>query len=460
MKERGSFALRAGVVVCLTALLLAGMSVFLQRPENVSKDRVFYESEDTYDVLFFGSSHSCLGILPMELWKEYGITSYNLSNAAQWLSVDYWFLQDALKTQKPSLVVLDTYTTALDGQYAADYGEPHTILDEMPFSRLKWNAVWDIMEEDTRLEMMFPFSVYHNDWDSITERYFRERIEYQKGAYENSSIGIPDWVPVQEQETVTPQPENIIETSNTDYLRKCIELCQENEIQVLLLLTPFTYAEGEAVYTEFLMQQCEDAAYAIAAEYGVPLLDGIQERAIDPRTDYYDVGHLNASGARRWTDYVGGYCQEAFGLVDHREDASYSSWWTDYQDYMNWKLDSMKTAPELYSYMTALSDTDFNFYVWVEAETGLAEKESFWDMMESAGAVRRSPDDSEPYFCRIDHGTGQVQDNADGADASLQEAQWRIQECVQYAEESAVVHIYVEDKQTGEFLQDMHFRFP
>lgn len=37
----------------------------------------FYESNTDFDVIYLGTSHVQNHILPMEIWKEYGIASYN-----------------------------------------------------------------------------------------------------------------------------------------------------------------------------------------------------------------------------------------------------------------------------------------------------------------------------------------------------------------------------------------------
>ncbi len=38
----------------------------------------FLKNRTNYDIFFMGSSHMHNGIFPMQLWNDYGITSYNL----------------------------------------------------------------------------------------------------------------------------------------------------------------------------------------------------------------------------------------------------------------------------------------------------------------------------------------------------------------------------------------------
>ena len=50
----------------------------------------FYESKEEFDVLFLGSSQMYRSVYPMELWDEYGITSYNMGASASLLPENYW----------------------------------------------------------------------------------------------------------------------------------------------------------------------------------------------------------------------------------------------------------------------------------------------------------------------------------------------------------------------------------
>ena len=58
----------------------------------------FYRlEEDEVQMLAVGSSHTGLGFSPMECYKQYQITSYNLSSAKQPIELTYHLLVEALK---------------------------------------------------------------------------------------------------------------------------------------------------------------------------------------------------------------------------------------------------------------------------------------------------------------------------------------------------------------------------
>lgn len=48
-----------------------------------------------------------MGITPLEIWKEYGITggSFNVAQCRAWMA--YYMIQEVLKYQNPKVIVLD-----------------------------------------------------------------------------------------------------------------------------------------------------------------------------------------------------------------------------------------------------------------------------------------------------------------------------------------------------------------
>ena len=67
-----------------------------------TKIRGFYQEEkDSLDFVFVGSSQLYAHIAPAVLWRDYGITSYDFAANEQPLWISYFYIKEALKTQKP-----------------------------------------------------------------------------------------------------------------------------------------------------------------------------------------------------------------------------------------------------------------------------------------------------------------------------------------------------------------------
>ena len=101
----------------------------------------FYSMEkNSIDVLFFGSSIGVNGFNTQEFYNQYGIRSYNLSNVQQPIPLSYCWLKEALKYQKPKVVVVDSrflYQWHPADVLNGDEGAYHIALDKMRFSKVK-----------------------------------------------------------------------------------------------------------------------------------------------------------------------------------------------------------------------------------------------------------------------------------------------------------------------------------
>ena len=85
----------------------------LQDKQSVRKYREFYETPDEYDVLYFGSSHMMQTALPMEIWKKYGIRSYNMGNGTENIAVSYQVIKNTLDYCSPRVMYIIHLMTRL-----------------------------------------------------------------------------------------------------------------------------------------------------------------------------------------------------------------------------------------------------------------------------------------------------------------------------------------------------------
>lgn len=388
------------IVIVAAICLVMGLTAYvLRRDDGYKKNQEFYSSDEEYDVWFLGSSHAVMGVLPMELWNDYGITSYNLANNGQMLPIDYWVLRDALNRKTPKLVVVDVYTLYADEKYAVmEYA--HGSLDPMPMSWTKIQAICDIFPKEERLEFFLPFSIYHNRWDIMTSDFFDRTPSCQKGAYENNALGTPMVEPGQVVNMKVADYEETPETTNKQYLRKMVELCQEKGIPVLLTAAPFNDAEHLALWT--------NSARQIAAEYDVPFVNGVEADLIRRECDLFDAGHLNSSGARKWTAYLGEYISSNYEIEDKRSDLAYEHWNVDYEEYRTYKAQEINEDLDLYKFLMLLKDDEWSVCVSLEKGSAYYKDNWFWQLLYNAGEVTKTANSSQHYFGVIDNGNGKV----------------------------------------------------
>ena len=144
------------------------------------------------------------------------------------------------------------------------------------------------------------------------------------------------------------------------YIRRIIEECQSRNIPIILLQPPYPIREDNhrSVHT------CE----RIAAEYGIPMLNFVDtNRIADFYIDCADPAcHINVSGARKMTDYIGDYLTNHYELPDRRNDPAYAHWEDGWNAYVDEKIRIIaEDADSLRSRLMLLHDESFSLVLTV-----------------------------------------------------------------------------------------------
>ena len=231
MARRGK--MKKIILRLLSSLVVAAIFLFglwkltslLERKDSITKYMDFYSQKGNFDVLFFGTSHVRNGIYPMELWKDYGIISYNFAGSNNPLATSYWMLVNALDYCHPKVVVVDCLALAWDAKASANTNFTHYSLDPVPMSKNKIKAVFDIFYDvNKRLEFIFKMRVYHDRWKWLEKGDFVLIPQREKGATARTGIAVPKKV------NVIPFDDKLTQnTISTCYLEKILELCRKKK---------------------------------------------------------------------------------------------------------------------------------------------------------------------------------------------------------------------------------------
>lgn len=337
----------ATVIFGMILMAVVGITQNLfERKYSYTKYYDFYHQKQDFDVLFLGTSHVLNAVYPMDLWRDYGIVSYNMANHSENICTNYWQLRNALQYTKPKVVVIDLYAVDGDGKVNEQY--LHNFLDEVPFSKLKIDMVQDLLEPEKRVEYLFNLSLYHSRWEELGSEDLKPKKGLEKGAEfrDDVTINVPP--------TLIPQTEyDPTERLNKQYLQKIIDLCKEQNIGIILMYVPYTMPEGH--------QRVANWGYVAAEKNDIPYLNFVYEDLdINYATDCADEGHhLNASGARKLTDYIGNYIRTNYNVADHRSDPEYDFWYQDYAEYFELKKEWLNGQKNAWSYLVQLNDRDY-----------------------------------------------------------------------------------------------------
>ncbi len=386
MKNTIKNVLSAAIFFAVLVSLVAGSSYILENKGGREKIAPFIERAEQIDVLFFGDSHAYAAIYPMELWEDYGIASYNMANYNLTIPSSYWIMRQALAYCTPKVVVLDVNQIWEQAKLGNSSGDLHTGLDGFPLSRLKLETIFDLMDDpfltdnkgdryqDLRLEFIFPFIRYHTRWNDLTIRDLYPNY--------NQELGGDRYIDV-----VTPIEYEITSSTTEEqgfgfiYLRRFIEHCQNLGIQVMLTNFPYpcsNYNE-EQLYTNTVLYTAE--------EYGIEYFDFVyMDQIVDYSTDCYDpASHLNPSGAWKVTDFIGQRLSDAYGLVDHRGEAAYAPWDSDYAAYRERKLQSIRQETNPYNFMMLLADPSFSTVLLLPKNSAVYTDNLAMQLVQNAG---------------------------------------------------------------------------
>lgn len=305
----------------------------------------FYEQEQgTIDVLLIGASDVGRGLSPITLWEDYGITSFNLGTSNQSMAFSYYVIKEAIKYQDVKTIVLDMDCAFMKGN--APEGEYRKLFDNVKLGKTKIEAIQDSELEITdQLSYIFPLLRFHDRWDKLEQKDFETNQKYKaKYSYSYKGMAISNAVkPYTDDQKYMEEKGKVEEIPewNLKYIDKIIKLCEEKNIELLMIEIPsassWSKARGEAVEK-------------LAKQYNKKFIDMnvmLEELLFDWTTDTADGGnHLNVAGAEKISKYLGNILKQEYRCQDHRDDSRYSSWNDEANRYEQTKNDEVKQKNE------------------------------------------------------------------------------------------------------------------
>ena len=368
------------VIIFLIILIICFEVVYnlTKRKYAYEKTADFFSQEENFDVLFFGSSHMMNGVFPMQLWNDYGIVAYNMGNPSESISTTYYNMLLSQEHTNSELIVIDGWSTIFNEKIIMDEEHIHNSLDAYPISYTKYLAVKNIFDEknilEREVEFLFNFSLYHSRWDELIEDDFISGKKYEKGAESRISVATPNRTSDFNDINIYNEEETI----NMLYLKKIIEYCKENDIEVLVTYLPYPAGDISIKVSKYLQIICD--------EYDVNYINFLSMDVVDYNTDCYDEdSHLNPSGARKVTDYLGKYIMENYDIPDQRENEAYSFLYKDYDEYIDLKIENLeKNKKNSNNYLMLLYDEeDIKYEIKISSSREINEGTILYELLKN-----------------------------------------------------------------------------
>lgn len=326
MKQSLRYVLCVSGFIIIFFIAFGKVSYILQHKvhDNDTVGSFYNETGEQMDVLFVGSSHSYRSFSPMALWNQTGIASYNLATPKQSIPCTYYLIKEGIRLQHPKVVVLETYGI----RYIKDYDSKaklHEVVDNIPLNATKIEMMKDFMSETMgfheQLEFAFPIIKYHSRWNALSPEDITPQKTWIRGFWMEGKIRVQ-----KEPKEVTEEKK--IYAKNIEYLDKIIELCEENNMELVLVQAPMANSD---YYKTVCSKMNTLKRYAEDKE--IPYITLDNEIVLDYSIDFMDEGHLNFIGAEKATEYMGNWLKEHYDLPDHRGETEYAEWEEDYKEY-------------------------------------------------------------------------------------------------------------------------------
>ena len=349
--------LKRGLTLILSLLVLFFSLVYLsyllkiKRSDGpLSMQSLYAQKKNTCDVLLLGSSHVGMNLDTEELWHSFGIPAYNLWGSIQPFWNSYYTLQEALKAQRPKVVVLDVFSAIMQSEYQ-DPARQETNLVGMHHNMNRIRATKVSAPPERHMNLFLEFPLYHTRIRELTGDDFahfpwtKGLINYKGSFVHYGSSG--GTMPITEPTgQVTPLP-----AKQEEYLLKIIRLCQEEALPLVLIKTPYNGWNDEQGFYNRVGQ--------IAQEHNIPFIDfntlwnslGMNDSDI-----WVDQLHINTQGGRKLSHWLGSFLFENYGLTDRRDDPDYASWQLYSQQQ---RTDYLKSITNTADYLNELCRYDY-----------------------------------------------------------------------------------------------------
>ena len=257
---------------------------------------------NSLDVIILGSSHAMCSYDPAKIEENLGLSTFNLGTALQQPDTAYYLLKEVLKTQTPKYLIYDVYFKTMQDEYSNE--QALTVLKELNMSKNALALFWSNLNMDGKVSYynnwISPFGKIQDVMENPTPRQNTPPESYLgRGFYSSNGVVSSDLL--EEEKHPFPIEYQGFHSRQVTYLKKLINLAQENGIEVILTSTPLppTIFSRISYYDEVLADTRK-----IADEHKVDFFDFTAPSCqflVD--TDFADQGHLNQKGCTKFMNY-------------------------------------------------------------------------------------------------------------------------------------------------------------
>ncbi len=357
-----------GAILLLCTLVIYNFlnSMFLNK-EVYRGDSFHSLPEDTLDIVVLGSSNAQYSYVPEYTYLDDNLYSYVLGSACQPIKVSYEMLKEALKTQKPKLVILEVYTTMPLSSVCGD--DSSYVLAGYQMRGEERTTTFNFLDADKASTYNNEFINSHNNWR--TAESLEELKPLDENNFDTSKVDTAfgfvfnwmthdytnKWFPNVYEEDIDVE----LDEEDVQALNDILTLCKENDMELLLYKTPIdSISQEDQSYLHKVWQWADEnnVKYidfiAKASELGLYI------------NEYTDSIHAYMNGAGVITNYINEFIKQNYSF-NHVDNDFYENIMTSVsyeytQIYMDQEYNPLyyATRVKYYDKLKAISIKDIN----------------------------------------------------------------------------------------------------
>lgn len=296
-------------------LAVTKISTHQYSSHEVRVKNFFAMKENTLDVINIGASEIYTGFSPEYMWKNHGITSYNVATAGAPMGLAENQIKAALQTQNPKLFVISINGTQYDDKRAVAEGYLRMWIDNMPESAVRREAINKLVEGE-KTSFRFKALKYHTNILRFVESFELTKREIEAEMNKKLlTITTVDGMASQNEKAI--QSEDIRDISQfkektplgnktKKQFESLLSFIEKENIKDKVVFVNMPVYFSKTRDTGLKSRRKHNEAMEILKSRGFKVYDFTTEMAsigLDSRQDFYNWGHLNVLGQRKMTEY-------------------------------------------------------------------------------------------------------------------------------------------------------------
>lgn len=303
--KRKALLITVAMLLCVILLMTAFCEAYFRSSAYYYQDAGVRKGlSGTLDTLIIGSSHGFRAFVPQVLDAALGTSSYNLCCPMMTMRGRYDLLKKEIARNPIHTVIMELSYNALTRDRAVDGPEGEIyLLGRLDSITERISCFFRAIEPQEYTQVLHDtFLRSKTAWSKLlsgakTEPQLKAGRGFLPEPSNDMTIPYAQAFTMWFDNTVSER----YRAENEEYLDKCIRLCQDNNIRVILVVTPLA---DQMLLGYSNLETIRQHELAIAEKHGIEFYDFnlIRSREDYPAaTAFFDELHLSESGAKTFT---------------------------------------------------------------------------------------------------------------------------------------------------------------